>query len=275
MNEPLRLYFWNGETNFGDRLSAEVVSFVSGRSVEWAGPRKCDLFAVGSLSHVMRRSHKKARAEGEKPWVWGTGMLMIPAQTEFVANMRFAAVRGPLSQMHLGLPDLPHGDPGVLAADALGHRPERHDKVGIVLHYTRKLPEDVMAAIEASGRFEMIDVTDPDHMGVVARIGACAHVISSSLHGLVVADAFGVPNTWLDPEGIHAGLTALKFYDYGLGVGRAMEKPLPAAAIMEFVAGLPKVPGELPYAGGLAAAKDALVAAFPDELRAVAERKRA
>ena len=200
--DPLRLYFWNEETNFGDRLSAEVVSYVCGRPVEWAGPKKCDLFAVGSLAHVMRRSHKEPRPDGSKPWVWGTGMLMLPAETKYTANLNFAAVRGPLTQMHLNLPDdIALGDPGILSADALGRKPKRHDKIGIVLHFTRKLPDDVMQAVEKSGQFELIDVTDPDHMSVVEKIGACRHVISSSLHGLVVADSFGVPNTWLDPQG--------------------------------------------------------------------------
>lgn len=265
----LRLYYWNDEVNFGDRLSAEVVSYVSGREVSWAGPKKCDLFALGSLAHVMRRSHKAPRPDGTRPHVWGTGMLMLPADTSYTAHLDFAAVRGPLTRMLLNLPDdLPLGDPGLLAAEALGRKPKRHDRIGIVLHFTRKLPAEVQAAIGSDDRFELIDVQDEDHMRVVERIGACRHVISSSLHGLVVADSFGVPNTWLDPEGIHDAMTGLKFYDYGLGVGRAMEKPLPAAEIVAFADSLPKTRRALPYRDGIAAAKEALLASFPESLRA-------
>ena len=52
---------------------------------------------------------------------------------------------------------------------------------------------------------------------VIRRISQAGLVISSSLHGLVVADAFGIPCTYLrlsEEENI------LKYEDYVLGVGR-------------------------------------------------------
>jgi pyruvyltransferase len=53
---------------------------------------------------------------------------------------------------------------------------------------------------------------------VVRRISRARHVISTSLHGLVVADAFGVPCTYLR---LSEEENLFKYEDYVLGVGRS------------------------------------------------------
>ena len=45
----------------------------------------------------------------------------------------------------------------------------------------------------------------------------CAHVVSASLHGLVIADAFGIPCTYLR---LSEEEKLFKYEDYVLGVGR-------------------------------------------------------
>jgi pyruvyltransferase len=52
---------------------------------------------------------------------------------------------------------------------------------------------------------------------VIRRISRTSLVISSSLHGLVVADAFGIPCTYLR---LSEGENIVKYEDYVLGVGR-------------------------------------------------------
>jgi hypothetical protein len=52
---------------------------------------------------------------------------------------------------------------------------------------------------------------------VLARIARCRYILSSSLHGLIVADALGIPNGWLwldTGRERTAGLTAFKVQDY-------------------------------------------------------------
>lgn len=267
MTAPLRLYWWNGTPNFGDRLSQDVVAQLSGRPVVWAAPGECDLFAVGSLMNFVRRSHSLPRKDGTRPVIWGTGMIG-PVRRDFVGNVAFVAVRGPLTAALLELKDLPMGDPGLLSPDLMPHPVEPDDRIGIVLHHSQKPDARLAAALKADPRLRLIDVTDEDHLGVIAAIGSCAHVFSSSLHGLIVADAFGVPNTWLNADGIHAS-AAFKFYDYALSVGRLLNRPLPAAAIAEAVAALPpKAP--LSYRDGVIAAQQALRASFPAALGQVA-----
>lgn len=262
---PLRLYWWNGKENFGDRLSADVVAHVSGRPVAWAPADEAELFAVGSILAHARQGLKHGADRAVRPWVWGTG-LMAPLKTDFLEKIRIAALRGPLTVALLDQPDLPLGDPGLLAAEALGKRPEATDRIGLVLHMSQRLSPALAERIRTDGRFRLINVRDPDHMAVVAAIGSCRHVISSSLHGLIVADSFGVPNTWLDARGIHK-CAALKFHDYAISVGRVLGRPIAIEAIFDLADGLTARPAELPYAADLSRVRQDLRAAFPADLQ--------
>ena len=263
---PLRLYWWNGKENFGDRLSADVVAHVSKRAVEWAPEAEAELFAVGSILTQVRQALIRRERREAGPWIWGSG-VMAPLRTDFLEKVRIAALRGPLSVALLDLPDLPMGDPGLLAAEALGARPPASGLIGLVLHMSQRLSPQIEARIRADGRFRLINVRDPDHMAVVAAIGGCRHVISSSLHGLIVADSFGVPNTWLDASNIHK-CAGLKFHDYAISVGRLLGRPMPIEAIFNLADTLPERPPELAYAAELSRTTEALRAAFPAELMA-------
>ena len=48
---------------------------------------------------------------------------------------------------------------------------------------------------------------------MVEAIASCEVVLSQSLHGLIVADALGVPNVWIAPTGDMVG-GRFKFDDY-------------------------------------------------------------
>ena len=62
----------------------------------------------------------------------------------------------------------------------------------------------------------VISPLDP-WQSVIDRISRAAHVVSTSLHGLVIADAFGIPCTYLR---LSEEEKLFKYEDYVLGVGR-------------------------------------------------------
>ncbi|MCW1955065.1 MAG: polysaccharide pyruvyl transferase family protein [Roseobacter sp.] len=256
----LSLYWWNAKPNFGDALSQSVTAFAAGRPVVHAAPRAAELFAVGSILQFAKRVWGNDTRPAHRPAIWGTGM-MAPLKTDFVAHVDIHMLRGPITAALLGVKTEAYGDPGVLSAEAFGARPERHDKIGLVLHHSQLGDPRIAALLKAEAAVHYIDVQGPAET-VCREIGACAHVISSSLHGLIVADSYGVPNTWLDPMQ-HA---RLKYYDYGAGVGRVMPLPLTHD---EIAAALPRLgTGDLPYASGIAEAKDRLIENFPAHLKA-------
>lgn len=264
---PISLFYWIGTENFGDYLSRDVVAHVSGRQVEQAGNLEADLFAIGSIFQSVVQGGR-GRAKEDRPLVWGSGLMSTARRYDPEAQQIFS-LRGPLTRAILDLPPLPYGDPGLLAADLLAQRPAPTGKIGILVHFSQKLSRALRAELAADPRFVMINLRTSDVFGVLTQIAACDHIVSSSLHGLIVADSFGIPNTWLDSTGIHPS-HEFKFHDYALGVRRLLNLPIrPEQIIAAADSGL-FGGGELPYMAEVEKTKAAIREAFPHE--AVAER---
>ena len=70
---PLALHWWKAVPNFGDAISPVVLAHVSGRQVVHAGVSKADIWAIGSLLQVVKRSYSDAQER--RPVIWGTGLL--------------------------------------------------------------------------------------------------------------------------------------------------------------------------------------------------------
>lgn len=260
---PIRLFWWEKVVNFGDRMAADIVRAVSGRRVERASPFEAELFATGSIVTAAMRGAGPRRKIG-RPVVWGAGLMGAVPSDLATRRVEYVAVRGPLTQALLDLGPLPLGDPGLLAVDLFA-APARGETIGIVLHHSQKPDPQVKARLLASGPFAFIDPTDPDHLGVIRQIAACRHVFSSSLHGLIVADAFGVPNSWLDATGIHHS-AAFKFHDYALSIRRMLNTPMALSDVVEAVCHLPGGLAEPDYMAGVNAAREDLRASFPHAL---------
>ena len=60
---------------------------------------------------------------------------------------------------------------------------------------------------------------------VIDQICSCERILSSSLHGLIVSDAYQIPNCWVELTGRISG-GHFKYYDYASSVGRSFEKPI-------------------------------------------------
>lgn len=257
---PLRLFWWQGVANFGDALSALIVAQVSGREVSHAGPGACDMLAIGSLIQVMRRKYREPRADDVRPWIWGAGLLH-PVPADFLDNVQVGLLRGPVTAALLGIKTDQFGDPGLLTPLVLGALPARDDRIGLVMHHSQSDDPGVAALIAHEPALQLIDVAG-DAKQVCRQIAACAHVISSSLHGLVVADACGVANTWLSP----GAQSHLKYHDYAASIGRAMIAPLAISDIPGHIAGL-KDQHALGYSEAIERAREALLTSFPAALR--------
>lgn len=212
----------NNAKNFGDDLSLSMCEYASGKSLVRGDQKHADIYGVGSLLQIFnsrKRSIKYTASRmlhGRKPLViWGTGV--IDDSTIYLPRANVLAVRGPNTAKALGLKTaIPFGDPGLLVSDIIA-APTKVGKIGVVPHYVDKA-HPVFTEVAKDTQFMIIDVED-DWENTVSQIAKCDLILSSSLHGLIVADAYGIPNQWLEFSNKVIG-AGFKFRDYAGGVGR-------------------------------------------------------
>jgi pyruvyltransferase len=185
----VKVWAWSeGVRNFGDELGPAILSRL-GYDVERVDTiGEADVLACGSLLEHAATDAKPGAI------VWGSG-LMHGAPVD-VSHLDVRAVRGRLTARACGLSDVVKCDPGSLVPE-LWDRPRRpHIALGVVGHYVDKRAYPwADAQISASA-----DVNE-----VIEFIGSCRRVASSSLHGLIVATAWGIPAVRLHHRGVAGG----------------------------------------------------------------------
>ena len=204
--------------NFGDYAVPPIVGRITGLPIAppaGAGPM---LYTIGSLIQIL--------SEGDA--VWGTGLNGGTAELWKVPReLHVFATRGPISLEFLRR----HGfdtrrvsrifDPGSLVgalfADEIAwlRAKSAHRRRNFILipHYR---DECAMRRIYAAHADHIVSVDTP-FLELLGEILSADLVVSSSLHGLVMAEALGVPAVWHRPL---MGEDELKFNDYYLGTDR-------------------------------------------------------
>lgn len=200
--------------NFGDALSPYIVKRLLGKqhtlTVNGA-EGDADMLAIGSWLHYAR----------EGTHIWGTGLRTDPPQENDAKHdyksLKVHAVRGPLTRDFLlrrGIWCPPvYGDPALLLPNL--YQPKRDPRLagrvallphcGSVQKYT------------GLGEFHVISPITSDVEDVINQLVSCSAVVAQSLHGLIVADAYGIPNVWLQDLPAEGDF---KFRDYFAAVGR-------------------------------------------------------
>lgn len=207
----MKMYWWRTRPNFGDLLTPIFARHFLRVKPIWSPPADAELVMVGSQLDVLPPDWSGLIA--------GTGKLHD--RTRVPTGATVLGVRGTLSAR--GLPgDFCLGDPGLLADELVdvGHS-KAHD-LTVVPHWT-----DTTGVLAKKFAYLNPHVINPnDHpLSIVAQIGSSKKIVSSSLHGLVVADAFGVPRRAEKFPAIdspHEGGT-FKFEDYSSVVGLPIE----------------------------------------------------
>ncbi len=221
----IKLHWWRGPEgfNFGDELSAVMVSAISGRPVERAPLPQAHMLAIGSILQAAARTRQLAKRRAPLH-VWGSGVI-TPLSFPTIDCLEVSAVRGPLTRNVLRLRhDIPLGDPGLLSDRLVARPTEKRWAWGLVPHHTQVESEFTRRLLENTPRSILIDVRESDPLATISKIAACERIASTSLHGLIVADAFHIPNLWIAPPQRNQGVK-WKFTDYFLSVGRSLFQP--------------------------------------------------
>lgn len=206
----LHAYWWRrpeGRGNFGDDLNRSLLASVASVPVELAPIDRARLIAIGSiLQQVQPRV-------GERLHCWGAGVIRPTAPVAWDA-LHVHAVRGKLTRALAprGSHSSALGDPALLISRFVPRPPiAKRYRLGIVPHYVDASSAWVAAAA-ASDEVAVLDVEVKPAV-LVEQLSQCEAVVSSSLHGLIAADALAVPNAWIKlSDGVAGG--NFKFDDY-------------------------------------------------------------
>lgn len=175
----MKIYYWKLKKNFGDLLTSLLINKFIHLPSEWAEPEDAELVLIGSVLEHLPQDWEGVIA--------GAGKLHEKTKLKF-PYATILGVRGPLTAKGLK-GNFVLGDPGLLANELVELKDKKYD-LGIIPHWTDTI-------LERDPRFtkynpKVIRVGD-DPLAVISEIGSCKKIVSSSLHGIVLADAFGIP----------------------------------------------------------------------------------
>ena len=202
----IRLYWFNLNENFGDQLSPMLCRALSGREVGHTEDfKKCDLVAIGSILHMIRYPEYRGA-------IWGSGFIEPPTKYILFPKAKIHAVRGHLTREILKCDrQVAVGDPGLLS-DLFVKPIEKKYDLGIVPHFNDTGNATVESFAARCPNSTTIDVF-AGVQNVLNQIASCKAIISSSLHGLIIADSLGIPNGWVKLSDSVIG-NDFKFRDY-------------------------------------------------------------
>lgn len=211
------LTYWTVASNFGDLLSKWIFEKLTGKEVK--------LVKVSPTSKKTKLAHPTYISIGSilsrtqnTSIVWGTGSFGTEQNRQIAKKAQYLAVRGPLTRslvMNKGAkcPKI-YGDPALLTPYLYNPEVEKTHEVGLVLRWS----EVEWLKLNPPEGVKIIDLSRGDIEGVLDDILSCKRIVTSSLHGLIIADSYGIPNSWLSSTTPKGG--EFKYYDYFLSVDK-------------------------------------------------------
>lgn len=202
--------------NWGDCVNQYIIAKMAGVELDQVvndSDSDQTLKAIGSILHRDLKS-------GDV--LWGTGSIHNSDLPKDL-NLNIRAVRGPLTRDLIikngyYCPEV-YGDPALLMPDFYNPEVEKTNKVGIIPHVTEIDRPEVKSILERHPTLKLIDIR-LGHEEFIDELKSVEYVLSSSLHGLIAADAYRIPNAKIDIPGPGYKGDNWKYYDYFASVGR-------------------------------------------------------
>lgn len=209
--------------NFGDSLNSELIKLITGHEPtivnnSFINPENEPIYmAIGSLLGWADKN----------TIIWGTGKMSDTDNTMFKEKpKKICAVRGELTRKELikrgyRCPKV-YGDPSLLMPRFYKPRMDKKYDLSIIPHHIDR--ELIPILKKQFKRVHFIDITG-DIYQFIDEVCASERIMSSALHGLICADAYGIPNIWIQLSKKVLG-KGFKFRDYFSSVNRKDTLPL-------------------------------------------------
>ena len=205
--------YWCLSSNFGDALTPWIIERIRRERPAWVSPTfEAEHYIVsGSVLNLANRH----------AFIWGAGIASLKDSVTPLA--RIFAVRGPISRA-LSLasgarcPAI-YGDPAMILPRLYDKTmPVEHD-IGYVPHYV----DQYRVSTHYPGE-KIINVLDPIEK-VIDDIRSCKRIVSSALHPIIVAHAYGIPAAWVQWSDSIGG-DGTKYRDYFMSVKLDVPNPI-------------------------------------------------
>lgn len=234
--KSIRLFWWSeprlmGKTkeNYGDLIGAYLAEKISKKKVVWSHPKRRylrDLVQPIYLTAGSILAHANSKCV-----VWGSGIIQ---KDQKVKSATFLAVRGPQTRLNLvsqgyDVPEV-YGDPGLLMPLFYHPEVEKTFRLGIVPHYTDYA--SVKKMYQGNDQILIIDLMTNDIEATTDLFLHCERIVSSSLHGLIIAHAYHIPAIWVKFSEKLFG-DGVKFQDYFESLGMTCYKPKQMLDVVE------------------------------------------
>jgi hypothetical protein len=201
-NNMKYLFYHDWKKNYGDILSPYILDAL-GVSYTVTDYTHCNMIMIGSIATQARAGMN----------VYGSGFMWRTDPVCKDANWHW--VRGPISRQKIldagGTCSPVYGDPAMILPHIWEPAKKVHD-IGIVPHYVD------FHYCKQHYREYTVDLITTDPVRTTSEITACRSIISSSLHGLIVAHAYGIPAAWVKFTDQLDG-DDMKFHDHFLSLG--------------------------------------------------------
>jgi len=212
--ESYRVDWYSKTQNFGDILNPILIAGLTGKKIIQVSSNKYNkphCFVIGS---ILARATKHTT-------IWGSGLISQDSICNEVPA-KICAVRGPLTRDVLLKQNIPcpevYGDPALLLPKLFSPSIQKKYKLGIIPHYVDNEHPSLAKFVDDSD-VKVLDIQDPNPYNFICHLLSCEKIISSSLHGIIVADAYGIPSLWGEfSDKVTGG--GFKFFDYFASVGR-------------------------------------------------------
>ena len=212
--------------NFGDDLNFYLIHSLTGKKV----------VHFKTIFHIKENTENFScigsileKETNSKTVIWGTGAMYGGDFCMKAIPKRICSVRGPRTRTYLlskgiACPKL-YGDPALLLPLVYSTTKTKTHKVGIIPNW-RELNDEKVKDIVQDKDVTIINFHDYSKWtDVIDQIVSCECIASSSLHGLIISDAYHVPNVWIKLTDKIIG-SSFKYLDYFESIERDTIEPL-------------------------------------------------
>jgi hypothetical protein len=180
--------FWvDCGNNFGDNLTWYLFWKLADIRLFMVKPEDSKFVGIGSILEYVDNDYTGT--------IFGTGLMYSTARKDYTkANV--VGLRGKLTQERVKCTNdnIVLGDLGLLSHLLCKSR-EKKWKLGLLPHYVDRENEQIKRWSKIEG-VKFIDIRS-GVQNVIDQAAQCETIVSSSLHGLILADALNIPNEWV------------------------------------------------------------------------------